>query len=186
MLIRDPFMVRGHRRHIWRLAVSLLLSAGVALSAGAGTAEPQPKSIACPPAATSQVDGFYRWFLATQDPRQSFPSQRQRFTPELYRQLRAGFALQPSDGRFVDFDPFSNTQVMSYGHRIACCRQEANGLLVMRVDVRAGLSPARASNQQLDYVLTPTGNSWRIGDIRYPGEASFSMRQFLEGLLKQR
>ena len=45
--------------------------------------------------------------------RAQFTSQKQRFTPELEDLLLAAFALQPSDGRFVDFDPFSNTQVHS-------------------------------------------------------------------------
>ena len=49
------------------------------------------------------------------------------------------------------------------------------------------ICPERGRNKQLDYVLTPTGNNWRIVDIRYrPGEVSFSLRKFLEGLPDQR
>jgi|694.fasta_scaffold84721_2 hypothetical protein len=166
-------------------AVALLLAGSIALSPMAVTAVPLPRSVPCPPAAKAQLEGFYRWFLASNDGRSQFQSQRHRFTAELYEELRAGFALQPADGRFVDFDPFSNTQVTSYGHRIAGCRLDANGSLVMRVQVLAGLAPSRASYQPLDYVLTASGGDWRIADIRYPGEVSFSLREYLQRLLKQ-
>jgi hypothetical protein len=166
-------------------AVALLLAGGIALSPMAVTAVPLPRSVPCPPAAKAQLDGFYGWFLASNDGRSQFQSQRHRFTAELYEELRAGFALQPAGGRFVDFDPFSNTQVTSYGHRIAGCRLDANGSLVMRVQVLAGLAPSRASYQPLDYVLTANGSDWRIADIHYPGEVSFFLREYLQPLLKQ-
>ncbi len=166
-------------------AVALLLAGGIALSPMAVTAVPLPRSVPCPPAAQAQLDGFYRWFLASNDGRSQFQSQRQRFTAELYEELGPGFALQPADGRFVDFDPFSNTHVASYGYRIAGCRLDEKALLVMRVQVLAGLAPSRASYQPLDYVLTATAGDWRIADIRYPGDVSFSLRAYLQGLLKQ-
>lgn len=150
------------------------------------TAAPAPllRPIPCPQAATQQLDGFYSWFLTSPDMRAQFTSQKQRFTPELEELLLAAFALQPSDGRFVDFDPFSNTQVRSYSHRIACCWQEPGDLLVMRVLVQAGLSRDRANEQTLDYVLSRDGSSWHIADIRYPGEVSFSLRMYLKQLLR--
>jgi len=166
-------------------ATALLLAGGMTISPIAVTAAPLQRSVPCPPAAQAQLDGFYRWFLANNDGRSQFQSQRQRFTAELYEDLRSGFALQPADGRFVDFDPFSNTQVASYGYRIAGCRLDEKGLLVMRVQVLAGLAPSRATYQPLDYVLTATGGDWRIADIRYPGDVSFSLRAYLQGLLKQ-
>lgn len=138
----------------------------------------------CPPAATATVDGFYRWYLASGDRyREDFASQRQRFTAGLYRDLRQGFAMEPSDGGFVDFDPFSNTQVSSYGHRIEGCRPGAGEQLILRVDVLAGLRRQGASPQPLDYVLTPSGLGWRIEDIRYPSSDDFSLRQFLSDLI---
>jgi hypothetical protein len=163
----------------------LLISSVFAFVPAGAPAAPLQRPAPCPPAAQAQLDGFYRWFLASNDGRSQFQSQRQRFTAELYEDLRSGFALQPADGRFVDFDPFSNTQVASYGYRIAGCRLDEKGLLVMRVQVLAGLAPSRASYQPLDYVLTATGGDWRIADIRYPGDVSFSLRAYLQGLLKQ-
>ena len=166
-------------------ATALLLAGGMTISPIAVTAAPLQRSVPCPPAAQAQLDGFYRWFLASNDGRSQFQSQRQRFKAELYEELGAGFALQPADGGFVDFDPFSNTQVASYGYHIAGCRLDEKGLLVMRVQVLAGLAPSRASYQPLDYVLTATGGDWRIADIHYPGDVSFSLRAYLQGLLKQ-
>lgn len=167
------------------VATALLLASGIPISPAAATAAPLQQSVPCPAAATAQLDGFYRWFLATKDGRSQFQSQEQRFSPELYRELRAAFALKPADGRFVDFDPFSNTQVASYGHRISGCRRDRDAGLLLRVEVLAGLSPSRTSPVPLDYVLTPAAQGWRIADIRYPGETSFSLRAYLQGLLKQ-
>jgi hypothetical protein len=161
----------------------LLTGTLLAVSSAAAPAAPTGQAVPCPPAATALLDGFYRWFLASSDGRSTFDSQEQRFTPELYASLSAGFALRPADGRFVDFDPFSNTQVASYGHRIASCRREENELLLMLVEVLAGLSPSRASTVPLDYVLSPKGEAWRIADIRYPGEMSFSLIEYLHDLL---
>jgi hypothetical protein len=163
----------------------LLISSVLAVGPAGAFAAPLQRPVPGPPGATAQLDGFYRWFLVSKDGRSKFQSQRQRFTPELYQELRAGFALQPVDGRFVDFDPFSNTQVASYGHRIAACHRDASGLLLMRVEVLAGLGPSRATYQPVDYVLTADGGYWRIADIRYPGEVSFSLREYLQKLLKQ-
>jgi hypothetical protein len=165
-------------------ATTILLSVSLlTVSAAAAPAASPGQAVPCPLAATAQLDEFYRWFLATSDGRTSFGSQEQRFTPELYANLSAGFALRPADGRFVDFDPFSNTQVASYGYRIASCRRDGNALLLMRVEVLAGLSPSRASPVPLDYVLSPEGETWRIADIRYPGEMSFSLSDYLHDLL---
>jgi hypothetical protein len=165
---------------------AMLLASGMMSGPTATTAAPLQNMVPCPAAATAQLDGFYRWFLTTKDGgRSQLQSQKQRFSPELYRELRAAFALQPADGRFVDFDPFSNSQVGSYGHRIAGCQWNGDGLLLMRVEVFAGLGSSRTSPLPLDYVLSPSGQSWPITDIRYPGEVNFSLRSNLQGLLKQ-
>jgi len=163
----------------------VLLAAGLLTTAVGAAPAPQQRAMPCPPAATQPLDGFYRWAFTTADVRGKFPSQKKRFTPELAEQLTAAFALQPSDGRFVDFDPFSNTQVNSYSHQIAGCWQEPGGLLRMRVLVLAGLGRSRASEQTLDYRLSREGSSWRIADIHYPGAVSFSLGTFLQQLLQQ-
>jgi hypothetical protein len=150
----------------------------------------------CPPAAEALLNGFYGWFLASRPRyRDDFASQERRFTPDLYRDLRAGFALDPAEGRgYVDFDPFSGTQVFSYAHRIDGCRRDADNRLIARLGVQADLRRAGAEYQPLDYVLVPDpgpssdgeGMGWRIDDIRYPDSDNFSLRQFLTDLLTGR
>ncbi len=62
--------------------------------------------------------------------------------PEATRGLRAAIALQPANGRLVDFDPFSNSQVGSFGHCNAGCRRAGDGLPLLRAEVPAGLGPS--------------------------------------------
>jgi len=75
----------------------VLLAAGLLTTAVGAAPAPQQRAMPCPPAATQQLDGFYRWVFTTADVRGKFPSQKKRFTPELAKQLTAAFALQPSD-----------------------------------------------------------------------------------------
>jgi hypothetical protein len=162
-------------------ASALLIGALTVLTPAAAPALERP--LACPAAARQQLEGFYRWFLNSGDRyRDSFASQRERFTPRLSGDLQTAFALQPATGRFLDFDPFSNSQVPSYSFRIAGCRRDGSGPLLLRVEVLTGLRPIGASYQPLDYVLTPSGQTWRIADILYPGEPSFR----LTGVLRMR
>ncbi len=80
----------------------------------------------CPEQVRFQIDALYRWQLERQQ--QSGPiqisSQRQRFTPQLYRLLQRAYDLTPADGRFVDFDLFSGSQVNTFSATFQGCRQE--------------------------------------------------------------
>jgi len=163
------------------------LLVGAAVMTGLPAVAATDQVVPCPAAATAQLDGFYGWFLASGDRvRTDFASQQERFTPALFKSLSTAFALQPQDGRFVDFDPFSNTQVSSFGHHIAGCRRDAGGNLVMRVEVLAGLRRSGAEAQRLDYVLESDGLNWRIADIDYRGESTFRLSAYLRSLLVQR
>ena len=97
---------------------------------------------ACPAAVSQQLDGLYRWQIERHNssaPR-DLSSQRQRFTPELYQQLQQGFALTPErDGRFVDFDVFSGTQVTTFGARVSGCSRIKSGRINAQVSVDTGL-----------------------------------------------
>ena len=96
----------------------------------------------CPAAVTQQLDGLYRWQIERQNspsPR-NLSSQRQRFTAELYQQLQQGFALTPAqDGRFVDFDVFSGTQVTTFGAKVSGCTRAKGGSINAEVSVDTGL-----------------------------------------------
>ena len=110
--------------------------------------------IACPAAVSQQLDGLYRWQIERQNspsPR-NLSSQRQRFTPELYQQLQQGFAQTPAqDGRFVDFDVFSGTQVTTFGAKVSGCTRLKAGSINAEVSVDTGLGGAAAADSR---------NSW--------------------------
>lgn len=164
-------------------AALLPLLAAIGLPAGAA---PGP----CPAPLVRQIDGLYRWHVARQDTPGpiDLSSQSGRFTPALQRQLRAAFQLGPADGRFVDFDVFSGTQVRSFGARVLGCSAAEGRDLEAAVSVRVGLRnrPAEAP-VQLRYRMRPgPGGSWRIADIHYPGEPGFRLSSFLAELLEPR
>ncbi len=164
-------------------AVAAALLAWPAVPAAA--AAPVP----CPAPLVAQIDGLYRWQVARQDVPGpiDLSSQAGRFTPALARQLRAAFRLDPvADGRFVDFDVFSGTQVGTFGARVLGCKPLQGGDLEALVAVQAGLRnrPAEAP-QQLRYRMRPgPGGTWRIADIHYPGNPGFRLSSFLADLLK--
>lgn len=56
------------------------------------------------------------------DPVKDLSSQRQRFTPSLFELLIEARALTPvRDGRYLDFDVFSNTQSETFGALVKSC-----------------------------------------------------------------
>lgn len=148
---------------------------------GAGMAAP------CPAGVIEQLDGLYRWQLERQS--QSgpmlFASQLPRFTPGLAALLEQATTLTPADGRFVDFDLFSGTQVETLGAQVLGCSADPSGATVAEVAVRTGLRgrPAEAPHQ-LRYVMEPSPTQgWRIANIVYPGEPTFRLSTYLEQLL---
>lgn len=157
---------------------------------------PAPAAASCPAAVRDQLDGLYRWQLqqqklqenGRQSLEQAIASQRDRFTPGLFRLLQQAFALTPAaDGRFVDFDVFSGTQVETLGARVLGCSSPLPAGLKAQVAVQASLRGRPAQSPQLlTYSLKPAaGGAWRIDDISYPGEAGFRLRPFLRELLLQ-
>ncbi len=151
------------------------------------TAAPRGGFGVCPAPATATIDALYRWHLAHQAAggRDTLPSQRDLFTPLLYDRLRRGFALTPADGAYLDFDPFSGTQVSTHGARVHGCRPLADGVLEARVAVQASLRPTSTEPpQQLLYRLEPGpgGAGWRVADIEYPGSPPYSLSSSLEAL----
>ena len=99
-----------------------------------------------------------------------------------------GFALTPErDSRFVDFDVFSGTQVMTFGARVSGCSRLKAGRINAQVSVDTGLRGRSSGRpQQLEYRMVQRDGRWRIADIHYPGESGFSLSSFLSSLLKGR
>ncbi len=172
-----------------RLPHSVLLAGLTAVLAAATTA---PAALAaqpgpCPAAVTAQLDGLYRWHILQQDRRgpMDLSSQRDRFTAPLYKELRRAYALQPADGRYVDFVIFSGTQVSTYAARVLGCSPAPKGRLLADVAVRASLrNRPEDPSVRLRYLLEQGADGrWRIADITYPSERSFTLSGYLQDLL---
>ena len=145
----------------------------------------------CPKGVVDQLDGLYRWQVQRMEQRgdavKALATQRQRFTPSLFELLMKARQLTPSrDGRYLDFDVFSNTQVSTFGARVTGCSAEIENSIRARVDVQAGLRGRTGEPpRKLLYELNrdSTGN-WRINDITYLNERVFQLRPFLQQLIK--
>ena len=145
----------------------------------------------CPKGVIDQLDGLYRWQVQQmephQDPASALASQRQRFTPSLFKLLIEARQLTPArDGRFIDFDVFSNTQVATYGAKVKGCSAEKGNSIQAEVAVDVGLrGQSSGIPQRLLYELNK-GNtgSWRINNITYLDGTVFQLRSFLEQLIE--
>ncbi len=145
----------------------------------------------CPKGVVDQLDGLYRWQVQrmeqSSDPVKALSSQRQRFTPSLFELLLQARQLTPArDGRYLDFDVFSNTQVATFGARVTGCSARKGNSIQAAVDVEAGLSgrPSGTPRRLLYELNQCSSGSWRINDITYLDERNFELRPFLQKLLK--
>ena len=145
----------------------------------------------CPKGVIDQIDGLYQWhvkpFDDNEDPDKAFSSQRQRFTPSLFKLLLEARQLTPArDGRFLDFDVFSNTQVATYGAKVKGCSAGKGNSIQAEVAVDVGLrGQSSGIPQRLLYELNK-GNtgSWRINNITYLDGTVFQLRSFLQQLIE--
>ena len=147
----------------------------------------------CPNGVIHQLDGLYRWHVRDMeqraDPVEALSSQRQRFTPSLFELLLQARSLTPTrDGRFLDFDVFSNTQVATFGARVNGCSAEQGGTIQAEVAVTVGLRrvPSETPRRLLYEMTRSSTGSWRINDITYLDEQGFQLRPFLQTLINPR
>ena len=150
----------------------------------------------CPAPLKQRLETLYRWQVS----RQNAPGPTDLtpvaglLSPSLHTMLESAYELTPSrDGRFVDFDVFSGTQVSTFGASVDGCRALSETAMQARVSVWVGLR-GRASDtpQVLLFRMqtspmpkspVPTG-TWLIDDITYPGQPTFHLRGFLTQLLR--
>ena len=144
----------------------------------------------CPKGVIDQIDGLYQWhvkpFEDNEDPDKAFSSQRQRFTPSLFKLLLEARQLTPTrDGRYLDFDVFSNTQVMTFGATVSGCSAEIENSIQAEVAGDVGLrGQSSGTPQRLLYELNNSKGSWRINNITYLDGEMFELRPFLQKLIK--
>jgi len=127
----------------------------------------------CPAPVKAQLDDLYRWQMSQQELRspREIISQKGRFTDGLYQKLRRAYALDPAmtPGRFLDFDPFSGTQVNTYGAKVLGCTALPGGGMEALVAVQAHLrNRLSEAPQKLRYQLVmDSAGTWKIADIVY-------------------
>ena len=165
---------------------SLLTSSLIAIAVPAATGP-------CPNGVIDQLDGLYRWHVQQMDQRDepvaALSSQRQRFTPSLFELLVQARTLTPvRDGRFLDFDVFSNTQASTFGARVTGCSAEKKASIQAEVAVTVGLRhlPSETPTRLLYEMTKSSTGSWRINNITYLDEQGFQLRPFLQTLINPR
>ena len=148
---------------------------------------PPAKADSCPRGVDSQLNGLYEWHVASPG-RDTFSSQKQRFTPGLYGRIAQAFRLSPGrDGRFVDIDIFSGTQVATFGADVLVCYPIDGSTIEAFVAVKTGLR-GRADDipQILRYRMIKVGtDDWRISNIVWDviQPENQSLNRFLDRLL---
>ena len=146
----------------------------------------------CPKGVVDQLDGLYRWQVQRMDQHgdavKALATQRQRFTASLFELLMEARQLTPTrDGRYLDFDVFSGTQVLTFGAKIKGCSARETDSIQAKVDVQAGLRGRSGEPpSQLLYELNQDSKgSWRINNITYLNGEIFELRPFLLKLTKR-
>ena len=144
----------------------------------------------CPAGVVNQLDGFYRWEVKRMEKRvdqiKSLSTQRQRFTPSLFGLLLQAYKLRPtSDGRFLEVDVFSATQVRTFGATvIGCSAQKSRSIQAeVRVDVGLRDKPSGIPRGLLYEMNKGSKGSWRINNIFYLDDGRVPLRTNLEDLL---
>jgi hypothetical protein len=145
---------------------------------------------ACPKGVIDQLDGLYRWQVkrmnGNDDPAKALSSQNQRFTPSLFKLLIEARQLTPTrDGRFLDFDVFSNTQVSTFGAKVTGCSAKQANSIQAEVSVDVGLrGRSSGTPRRLLYAMNNSKGGWLINNITYLDGKVFQLKPFLQKLLK--
>lgn len=115
------------------------------------------------------VQQFYQWYLQNQrGVREQINQQRSAFTPQFYQQLAKAFQKQPHDGKWLDVDPFSNTQVSAYRFVVKSVRLSPGNNRSAEVDIEvyAGLRPP-GKPVPIKVLVERTGDRWQIRNLVY-------------------
>ena len=155
----------------------LLLLACVALAPFSALA------CSCSQAIETPITQLYRWQIARQGTpgRPELRSIQDLLSPTLYQDLTAAYQLNPGEGRgYLDFDPFSGTQVYTHNVLVVGCSGDSADVAVFTgLKGRLSESPQRLSLQ----MQQRADGTWVVGDVTYPGGLQLS--SVLSGLLQQ-
>ena len=138
---------------------------------------------ACSPAMEAPINALYRWQIDRQGTpgRPRLKAIQPLLSPTLFQDLSAAYQLNPGEGRgYLDFVPFSGTQVTTHNVLVLSCTGESADVAVF-AGLRGRLSetPQRLS---LKIQEGPSG-TWALDDITDPSGVQLS--SVLSGLLQQ-
>lgn len=146
-----------------RILILLLLLSGAAL------AQTTPEAVATK---------LYDWALkADLKIRERLPEAEQFLTPELYGLLSKAYNLDPNTGSFLDFDPWSNSQMGAQKYTVGKARL-VGGLAKVPITV----SILHGGKGSYTCVLRPAGDSWQVANLVYAPD--FNLLSYLKDLTK--
>jgi hypothetical protein len=115
------------------------------------------------------VTQFYQWYVQNQaNARGRIDQQKSAFEPNFYQQLVLAFQKRPQDGRFLDFDPFSDSQVNTYRMVVRSTRRSSYSSqgAEVDIDVYAGLRPP-GTPVPIKVLVRQQDNRWQISNLVY-------------------
>ncbi len=127
----------------------------------------------------ARVKAFYDWYLKAGDQyRQKFSEAEPHFQKEFFTLVQNGLKRGPSDGFWIDFDPFVNAQMPATSFAVGKAQVDVNlaQVIVTPTLSRGGEAPA------FKVYLLKRGSDWKISNFVYDG---FTLRNFLEEGLKR-
>lgn len=130
------------------------------------------------------VDGFYNWFLKAGDRyRDSFSQAKPYFSEELYGLLNDGFSKRPGDGFWVDFDPFSNSQMGMSKVSVGKPHTVSADLAMVPVTPHSTRPMDAEGNTAMPVIkvyVCQVGNDWKIANLVYTGDYPFQLKKYLQ------
>ena len=170
---------------VWPVALGLMRAFRPTLTLWASLSLLPSSALACtcPPAMEVPITELYRWQIGRQDTpgRPQLKAIQPLLSPTLYQNLTAVYQLKPGEGRgYLDFDPFSGTQVTTHNVLVVSCTGDSADVAVF-TGLRGRLSEA-PQRLSLQMQQGPAG-TWVVDDITYPWGGQLS--SVLSGLLQQ-
>lgn len=115
------------------------------------------------PTPDTTARNFYNWLQQRGEHASKHLAEAERWlTPELYSQLTRAYAKDPNEGEFLDFDPFSNTQMGASGYRLGPAR-----LVSGQAKVPVTVLILGGGTTRYTCVLTQGGADWRVANLVY-------------------
>lgn len=120
----------------------------------------------CQESPEKTVSQLYGWLKKVDIQAQKRLPEIQGFlTPELYDQLTRAYQRDPSTGEFLDFDPWSNSQMGASGYSWGPARMVGG-----QAKVPITVNIYRGGTTKYTCVLSPSASGWRVANLVYTPE----------------